>query len=149
VARLHGEQGVYFWGRIVEPGWSVSQRSDRPGDGPWHIRVRRLSMARILVAFMVAAVGLAVGLNATQAKDKDGKSDKKAPKAEEVFKKLDKNGDGKLTKDEFLANFKDPEKAKPLFDKVDTNRDGWISVDEFKAWCKKVEERAKRKSEKK
>jgi hypothetical protein len=57
-----------------------------------------------------------------------------------AFKLGDKNKDGKLSRDEFLAlvgkkgKLKDnPDLAKQLFEKLDTNKDGFLSLDEFRA----------------
>ena len=62
---------------------------------------------------------------------------KHAPmKPEEIFKKLDTNGDGFLSLDEFKAGpmgQKDPAKAEEIFKKMDTNSDGKVSLEEFKA----------------
>jgi hypothetical protein len=54
----------------------------------------------------------------------------------EVFKKLDANGDGKISLDEFLAGpmgKKDPEKAKEAFKKKDKDGDGFLTLEEFSA----------------
>jgi len=60
--------------------------------------------------------------------------EKKSP--EEVFKKLDTDGDGFISLDEFKASprgQKDPAKAEEAFKKADTNGDGKLSLEEFKA----------------
>jgi hypothetical protein len=54
----------------------------------------------------------------------------------EVFKKLDTNGDGKISLEEFLAGpagKKDPEKAKEIFKKKDKDGDGFLTLEEFSA----------------
>ena len=53
----------------------------------------------------------------------------------EVFKKLDTNGDGKLTLDEYLASpgaKKDPDKAKARFQKIANGADS-ITLDQWVA----------------
>jgi len=97
-------------------------------------------MIRVLgLAVMLGA--LALGLS-TAGAGGDEKPKKKFD-AETLFKKLDKNMDGKLTKDEFLqmANrFKDDEekaaKAKEFlgkkFDELDTDKKGYLTLDQFK-----------------
>jgi Ca2+-binding EF-hand superfamily protein len=49
------------------------------------------------------------------------------------FHKLDKDGDGRLSLDEFKAVGKDPAKREKRFRKLDTNNDGFVSADEFAA----------------
>jgi collagen type III alpha len=49
------------------------------------------------------------------------------PNPEEIFKRLDKNGDGKIAKDEA------PERIAANFDKLDVNKDGFITPEELKA----------------
>ncbi|MDF2441094.1 MAG: iduronate 2-sulfatase [Abditibacteriota bacterium] len=48
-----------------------------------------------------------------------------------MFARRDKDGDGKLTRDEFLLNQPDPGKAPQRFTLFDTNKDGALSKDEF------------------
>jgi iduronate 2-sulfatase len=48
-----------------------------------------------------------------------------------LFQKKDANKDGKLTREEFLANQPDPDKAPARFPKFDANGDGELSQDEF------------------
>ncbi|MEI6178588.1 MAG: EF-hand domain-containing protein, partial [Verrucomicrobiota bacterium] len=51
-------------------------------------------------------------------------------RAAEYFKKLDANGDGQITKEEFAANRPNPEE---IFKKLDTDGSGGISLEEFQA----------------
>jgi DNA repair exonuclease SbcCD ATPase subunit len=46
---------------------------------------------------------------------------------------MDKDKDGKLSKDEFTRNWPDAKKAGQLFDQADKNKDGALTLDEFKA----------------
>lgn len=48
-----------------------------------------------------------------------------------LFDKKDKNKDGQLTREEFLASQPDPDKAPARFVKFDSNNDGVLSRDEF------------------
>jgi hypothetical protein len=58
------------------------------------------------------------------------------PSPEEIFKKLDTDGDGFLSLEEFKAGPRwqnDQAKAEEVFKKLDTNGDGKLSLEEFKA----------------
>jgi len=130
-------------GFLFSVGPQVPERfGPHRADGLWKT-IRSTSMVRFWSTLVVVAVALAVGSFA-HAKDK---ATKKA-KAEDVFKKLDKNDDKKLSEEEFAAFAKNSEKAKAIFQKVDTNRDKSISLEELKEWMKKVEARAKKQAEK-
>ncbi len=63
---------------------------------------------------------------ATKQPDAKPKQDRNA-----MFDSKDKNKDGKLTREEFLANQPDPDKAPARFDQFDTNKDGVLSREEF------------------
>jgi Ca2+-binding EF-hand superfamily protein len=85
-------------------------------------------------AFLTMALAcVSFGAAATQAAD----APKKDP--EEVFKKLDKDGDGKLTLAEFVGK-KEGDKltaAEAQFKAKDKDSDGFLTLDEFKAKVKK------------
>lgn len=48
-----------------------------------------------------------------------------------MFRKRDKNGDGKLSREEFLLNQPDPDEAPKRFPVFDANGDGFLSEEEF------------------
>lgn len=50
---------------------------------------------------------------------------------EEMFKGKDKDGDSKLTREEFMRHQRDPEEAPKRFERFDTNQDGVLSEEEF------------------
>lgn len=78
---------------------------------------------------ILAALFLSASL--TIAADKPEKADPEA-----MFKKLDTNTDGSVTKEEYLASKKaqkDAAKAEKRFGKIDANKDGKLSKDEFAA----------------
>ena len=54
-----------------------------------------------------------------------------APDRAALFDKKDKNHDGKLSREEFLAGQADPEAAKARFEIWDTDQDGFLSREEF------------------
>ncbi len=49
------------------------------------------------------------------------------------FKKADTDGDGKVSKEEFLAPAKNKEQATKRFEKADADKDGFLTAEEFKA----------------
>jgi Ca2+-binding EF-hand superfamily protein len=62
---------------------------------------------------------------------------------EELFKNRDKNGDGKLSKEEFLENA--PEDLKKFiekrFDVMDADEDGFVTIEEMKTAFEKYRQR--------
>jgi len=48
-----------------------------------------------------------------------------------LFRRKDTNHDGKLTREEFLANQPDPQEAPMRFQRFDANKDGILSREEF------------------
>ena len=68
----------------------------------------------------------------TPAKPAADKKDKPKVSPEERFKKLDKDGDGSLSIDEFRGK-KTADEAAEAFKKLDANGDGKITLEEFTA----------------
>ena len=65
---------------------------------------------------------------------------------EKIFNSIDKNGDGKITKDEFFEN--PLKEAAARFDNTDTNKDGIVTLEEENAAIaklKKLEADSKKK----
>jgi hypothetical protein len=84
-------------------------------------------MKRLLAFALI--VGMFLPLVGTGAQEKKGKS------PEERFAALDKNGDKKLSKEEFLAplDAEKKDKATTRFEMWDKDKDGFLSLEEYKA----------------
>lgn len=88
-----------------------------------------MKIAAILSALLVSA-SLSFAAEG-DAKKPAGDKPKADPAA--VFAKKDKNGDGKLSKEEFTAGAKDAAKAEAQFTAKDKDKDGSVSKEEFTA----------------
>jgi Ca2+-binding EF-hand superfamily protein len=88
-------------------------------------------MKTTLIAFALAA--LVLPLHAA----KGDKAPKKKSNPQQVFKKKDSDGNGSLSKEEFVNRAKDPAKAGKAFARKDKDGNGKLSLDEFKAAPKK------------
>ena len=61
-----------------------------------------------------------------------GRTEKRSTEQlEAAFRRKDDNHDGYLSRDEFLANAKDPKRAEKTFEKRDRNWDGKLSEQEY------------------
>lgn len=90
-------------------------------------------MKTILTLCAVTLCGAFTLQAADAGKPKKAGEGKRNP--EEIFKKLDSNGDGAVTKDEYLAGPRgkqDPVAAAEQFKTLDKNNDGKLSLEEFK-----------------
>ena len=84
-------------------------------------------MKNVFVFALMAGLGLPLVI---------GAQEKKLKSPEERFAALDKNGDKKLTKPEYVAPFTDDakkQKAGTRFESLDNDKDGFLSLYEFKA----------------
>lgn len=85
-----------------------------------------------MIGAMAIATTLCLGEEGSKPK---GPGKGKHPKAEQVFKKMDTNGDASLSLDEFKASpraQKKPEMAEKIFNKMDSDSSGGVSLEEFK-----------------
>ncbi|MBM3889485.1 MAG: EF-hand domain-containing protein [Verrucomicrobia bacterium] len=92
--------------------------------------------------FIIALVtALAICAVAATAGEKKAGGDKPKPNPEAQFKKLDANGDGKVSKEEFMAKQKDAAKGEAVFKARDKDCDGSLSKEEFTAAPKKAKKK--------
>lgn len=92
------------------------------------------------ITSILAILALAATVNAAEGDKKPEAGKKKDFNPEAVFKKLDADGNGSISKEEFLASpqgKKDATKAGEVFGKKDKNGDGSLSKEEFTAQGKK------------
>ncbi len=74
----------------------------------------------------VLVFGIVMISNLSYGQSKDRQERKEPPTFSQLLKEMDKNEDGKLSKDEIKGPLKKD------FDKVDLNEDGFITAEEFK-----------------
>lgn len=93
------------------------------------------------IKFIALCLSLALPAFAEETqKEGDAANQPKKPDMKQIFKKKDKDGDGFLSKDEFVnKKAKDPSKAETAFTKKDKDNDGKLSEAEFTAHGKKKE----------
>jgi len=91
---------------------------------------------------LVLSSTLMLGLSAAE----DPPKSKKRQSIEEVFKRLDKNSDGKVTLEEFKAfpALKNKEAAAKAFKAADADSDKKLTLAEFRDWAEKMAERSER-----
>lgn len=85
------------------------------------------------ITSILSILALAATLNAAEGDAKKPEAGKDKPKMspEEFFKKKDANGDGKISKEEFVKGSKDAAKSETQFAARDKDKDGFISKEEF------------------
>ena len=92
-------------------------------------------MNKLTVTAIVTSLGIfSTSFAFAQAPADPGKTEKREPRAahmQERLKAADKNGDGKISREEATASLP---KLSKHFDKIDADKDGFISKDEMKAW---------------
>jgi len=100
-------------------------------------------MKRVIAfVFALALTAGLSGLALAQAPATAPVADDAAPAVagEKGFKMLDANGDGKVTKEEFVAAAQ--KRAAARFDKLDTQNKGYLTKDDFMAARGKAKEKA-------
>lgn len=85
----------------------------------------------IMKHIILLAISLALALPLHAGNKHAGAKEKAKPNLARVFKKRDKDGDGFLSKEEFLAGRKQAAKAEKAFNRRDKDSDGKLSRTEF------------------
>lgn len=85
-----------------------------------------MKFARLAAPCLAAVVLLAAAGCATT--PKESPYDKTA-----MFKRLDTDADGKVSRGEYYSMWRDEETARRYFDAYDANADGYLSAEEFQA----------------
>ena len=91
-----------------------------------------------VITSILALIALAATVHAAEG-DKKPEAGKKKADPEAMFKKIDSNGDGSISKEEFMAGpgKKDAAKGEKAFAGKDKDKDGKLSKEEFTAAPKK------------
>jgi hypothetical protein len=93
----------------------------------------------------LTALALVIGISvAAQAQAQDDAAS--APRGEKGFKVLDANGDGKVSKEEFLAASQ--KRAEARFAKLDKDNKGYLTKEDFLAAREKAREKGKNRKTK-
>jgi len=88
------------------------------------------SIMHKFTAFLLA-LGLIIGSGSSAQAAKGNKGNKPKRKPEQVFKKLDKNGDGKLSARELQKKTGKSEASEKIFKRMDKDEDGALTPAEF------------------
>lgn len=102
---------------------------------------------KVIVAIVVMSLGFAASAGAAEGKGKKGDDKKSAARVEKAFKKIDSNGDGKVSLDEFKTARKSakPERLEAAFKRFDTDNSGELSFEEFRDGLAKAREKDDKK----
>jgi Ca2+-binding EF-hand superfamily protein len=86
-------------------------------------------MKKLTFLMIVAANTVFLSLSAQVPSKEMEKNVRKIYK--DLLKETDKDKDGKISKSEYLAIYKDKKKAEENFKKWDVNKDGYLTEDEY------------------
>jgi len=86
-------------------------------------------MKKWTISMLIISVLVSFSLGAQETSKKMDQAARKAYK--ELLKETDKNKDGKISKAEFYAIWKDKKVAEKNYKAWDTNKDGYIVEDEY------------------
>lgn len=90
-------------------------------------------MKNVLMTLSIA-LGMAIATAAVGVAEEKPQKGEGKPDAEMMFKRLDKDGNGALTVEEFLGKREGEkaDKAREVFKKLDKDQNGTVSLKEFK-----------------
>ncbi|MFO0812802.1 MAG: EF-hand domain-containing protein [Gemmatales bacterium] len=109
---------------------------------------------KMVLAVALALLFCAPGMAQDEKKKERGKGNRATP--EETFKKMDADGNGKVTKEEYTKFLKaderlakrleeDAEFANKQFDRMDGNKDGNVTLEEYKKYREEMSKNRKKK----
>ena len=130
-----GENREQFFDLAQDPGESKNLVADAPlaGEVTRHRRLLEQWMKTTQDRFGLAPAAPKAGKAAKAGKGKTANTLAQTGGQDRanLFERKDKNHDGKLSREEFLANHPSPEKARINFEKWDANKDGSLDREEF------------------
>lgn len=105
---------------------------------------------------LILSVVLALAFCSTSMAQDEKKGKRQQQTPEETFKKIDADGDGKVTKEELKKWVesnerikkqaeKDPEFVNKMFDKMDADKNGSVSLEEYKKYREEAAKNRKKK----
>lgn len=122
------------WKKVDEPAEHAEFELYDYQDDPWETQnwaAQKPAIVKELQAILARHPQPRPQLTASTALQPDGPQSKTGSDRQALFARKDRNGDGRLSREEFLANQPDPDAAPLRFARFDVDGDGVLSREEF------------------